>query len=376
MSEDVAQDVYGLKKELEFLAASKIRYKEFIERVIAENAGQDAPKSSSSNNLDEVVKLNVKFVNTPSLEQMKTESDILQQRLVDVTNRRKEAQCRRYRIGIKLCEGRQLREKLGIKINELTKEYDELVKELKALEEDCLSSKTTLAKFMRMNVLNDAFYIWFNGPFATINSFRLGQSLQTPHSRQVDWIEINAALGQAVLAISHIAQCAGFRFKKYSLIPYGSFSKVCKNDDKKTTHNLHTDTTMFTLFPKSKFNPALLGFLFCIKELGDFIAKHDPPLTMPYHLEVEEGLPPKIGGRTGGDRELIDLSLGTEEVQWTKALKYLLSNIKWMIAWSTKHTIRLERLSAARASTDAVPTPPTEDSARQSKSPTPPAAPM
>jgi hypothetical protein len=41
---------------------------------------------------------------------------------------------------------------------------------------------------MQINALNDAFYIWFSGPFATINGFRVGKLSNFP---QVDWPEIN-----------------------------------------------------------------------------------------------------------------------------------------------------------------------------------------
>ena len=66
----------------------------------------------------------------------------------------------------------------------------------------------------------------------------------------------------------------------------------------------------------------------------------DPPLTFPYRIEVEEGRTPRIGSRTGGEQ--LELYRGSDDLAWTKALKFLLSDIKWAIAWSTKHTIRIE----------------------------------
>jgi hypothetical protein len=32
----------------------------------------------------------------------------------------------------------------------------------------------SLDRFKQINALNDAFYIWYTGPFATINTFKLG----------------------------------------------------------------------------------------------------------------------------------------------------------------------------------------------------------
>jgi len=37
---------------------------------------------------------------------------------------------------------------------------------------------------MQINVLNDAYYIWFSGTFATINGLRVGKLINHP---QVDW---------------------------------------------------------------------------------------------------------------------------------------------------------------------------------------------
>lgn len=59
-----------------------------------------------------------------------------------------------------------------------------------------------MKKLMQMNAINDAFFIWYSGPFATINNFRLGNLPAKP----VEWTEINAALGQAVLAVAVVAQ--------------------------------------------------------------------------------------------------------------------------------------------------------------------------
>lgn len=66
----------------------------------------------------------------------------------------------------------------------------------------------------QVNVLTDSFYIWHSGPFATINSFRLGRTnqkevcivLYVPVSicGQVSWNEVNAGLGQVVLLLNSI----------------------------------------------------------------------------------------------------------------------------------------------------------------------------
>lgn len=57
-------------------------------------------------------------------------------------------------------------------------------------------------------VYNDAFCISHDGPFGTINGFRLGK-LST---HQVEWNEINAAWGQTLLLLYTIANKLKFQF--------------------------------------------------------------------------------------------------------------------------------------------------------------------
>ncbi len=58
------------------------------------------------------------------------------------------------------------------------------------------------------SVLNDTFRIWHDGPFGTISGFRLGRTPEHP----VDWNEINAAWGQAVLLLHTMAQQCKLNF--------------------------------------------------------------------------------------------------------------------------------------------------------------------
>ena len=58
-----------------------------------------------------------------------------------------------------------------------------------------------LERLRRTNVFNDAFHIWFDGPFGTVNGFRLGRL----PSVAVEWDEINAAWGMACLLLTTMA---------------------------------------------------------------------------------------------------------------------------------------------------------------------------
>jgi len=39
---------------------------------------------------------------------------------------------------------------------------------------------------------------------------------------------------------------------------------------------------------------------------------------------------------------MLELYRGTDDVAWTRAMKFLLSDIKWMISWSAKHTAKID----------------------------------
>ena len=69
-----------------------------------------------------------------------------------------------------------------------------------------------LERLRKTNVYNDVFKIWHDGPFGTINNLRLGRLPNVP----VDWSEINAAWGQALLLLNTLANKMSFKFQKYS----------------------------------------------------------------------------------------------------------------------------------------------------------------
>lgn len=74
------------------------------------------------------------------------------------------------------------------------------------------------AQLNSISVLNDCFNIWHSGQFATMNGLRIGRH----PSNQVDWNEINAALGDVLLLLATV----GFNFSRYVLLPMGNYSKL------------------------------------------------------------------------------------------------------------------------------------------------------
>ncbi|KAI8609561.1 Atg6/Beclin [Chytriomyces sp. MP71] len=188
-------------------------------------------------------------------------------------------------------------------------------------ERDSLHFRLTVAtrgleRLEKTNVYNDAFRIWHDGPFGTINGFRLGRLPNQP----VEWNEINAALGLSLLLVDTLASKLGFVFKGYKLVPMGSFSRIEKIDGDKAAYELYgSNDFSVLLFWNRRFDSALQAFLNCIQQLGDFVHERDPKLKLPYPIHKD-----KIG----------DLSVRVQfnqDEQWTRALKFMLVNIRFLL---------------------------------------------
>ncbi|KAI4183387.1 MAG: hypothetical protein L6R41_005417 [Letrouitia leprolyta] len=80
-----------------------------------------------------------------------------------------------------------------------------------------------LERLQRTNVYNDCFCISHDGYFGTINGLRLGR---LPPPQNVEWAEINAALGTAALLLVTVAEKLEFEFKGYRIKPLGSTSHI------------------------------------------------------------------------------------------------------------------------------------------------------
>jgi beclin 1 len=206
--------------------------------------------------------------------------------------------------------------------------YTELQGKLAAFQEEKEAVRVAterageqLEVLKKTNLYNDAFHIWHDGHFGTINGFRLGDL----PSRQVPWDEINAAWGQAVLLLYTIAKKLNFKFSTYRLVPMGSNSKIIKIDDQSTYELFGTNDYAITkILWYSRYDKAMLGFLQCLKELADHAESEDKHFRLPYRMDRD-----KIGEMS------IKYSISNIET-WTKALKYMLTNLKWLLAWMAR----------------------------------------
>jgi beclin 1 len=236
----------------------------------------------------------------------------------------------------------------------------------------------------RMNAINDCFHIWQEGPYGTINGLRAGSFFPSsifsaicptsdtynlnpsaavrgldfdlfnifPYSNysgsyatgpfdatscrdQVCWFETNAALGTAALLLYILQENSdtNIQFSAYDIIPMGSYSKIAtkvkgNNNTTPTVYNLYSDDR-FSFFGKRSFNRALQGLLQCLLDAGECVTQRDKSSEFPYPITEDNTGELCIGGLT--------ISYGTDSERWTTALKYFLTNLKWLVAFILKN---------------------------------------
>lgn len=180
-------------------------------------------------------------------------------------------------------------------------------------------TRDQLSRLKRKSVLNTAFYISHNGHFATINGLRFGKLPSVP----VEWPEINAAWGQTTLLLTSLANLCSLTFNRYKLIPYGSQSFIQDMEGKKKQLPLHTGARLFS---DSRYDAAMVAFLDCLRQFKEHIESvSSGRFILPYQIDKD-----RIGD--GQEFYSIKIQFNTEE-RWTKALKFVLTNIRWGMTW-------------------------------------------
>lgn len=84
-------------------------------------------------------------------------------------------------------------------------------------------------------------------------------------------------------------------------------------------------------FAESHFNLGLGAWITCLRQLVAAVESADPTFRAPY----------KISKHAINSHSV--LFLKNKQIEWTKALKYALTNLKWLLAWtSTAAAARLK----------------------------------
>lgn len=214
-------------------------------------------------------------------------------------------------------------------------------------------------RLQRTNVYNDAFNVGHDGLFGTINGLRLGRLQSSP----VEWQEVNAAWGQTTLLLATVAEKLGFTFRGYRLNPMGSTTSIDKLDysqqhitpSNDIEHPVKPQVTTLTLyysgdilatipFLHRRFDSAMVAFLECLRQLGDFVehgpqsSTTAPPTTgtgaapqgmkLPYAIRKD-----RIGPHEPKSPDAsIKLGGFAHDEQWTRACKYTLTCCKFLLA--------------------------------------------
>jgi len=183
-----------------------------------------------------------------------------------------------------------------------------------------------------------------------------------PHSYnhfKVPWPELNAALGTAALLLTTLEENRNnpIKFHAHKIIPMGSFSKIVllpipPNTNKSpNTYNLFSDDS-FSLFGKRNFNIALNALLKCLKDAADIASERDKTMVFPHEIGYMDSkgtissTPPTSGltyyGNNRDDLYIggLSISYGADGEKWTRALKYFLTDLKWLVAFVVKHVDR------------------------------------
>jgi beclin 1 len=263
------------------------------------------------------------------LEELKRTEEELKARLMKTEDQR-----------MKIAEERKAQEKREAKLKEeeqaYWKEFNQHQQKMLQLKDDQMSVQfqlhyTTeqLNRLKKTNVLNSAFHIWHNGHFGTINGLRLGRLQTVP----VEWAEINAAWGQTAFLLTTLARFTGIEFEHYRLVPYGNQSFLEPLEGKRKLLPLYSSAGL-RIFTDSKFDAAMVGFLDCMNQLKLHIEKTSQPhFMLPYNVDKD-----KIGD-VNKEFYSIKTQFNTQE-RWTKALKFLLTNLRWALTWVAANSIQ------------------------------------
>lgn len=303
---DCAKILYEkLKQQLAKVKKENVFYQSYYNQFISDIENNEEESNNERdvgveeeqiNNLKEKQKSDFETLEIMEiqLKELEKEYSKLEQEAKELNELEKEVWKKANLIQLKMDEYNDYKESIEISLNQMSDKLNSL---------------------HMANGYNDTFRIEYDGPFGTINGFRLGRL----PSHQIDLCEINAAFGQTLLLLYSLAKKADFQFKNYRLIPNGSFSRVEKLDDN-SYYDFFIKENIITigrLFKTWRIDKALIAFLQCLKQFGEYLENNndsDKVFQLSYRIEQD-----KIG----------DASVKSKEDEiWTRALKYILINLR------------------------------------------------
>ncbi|CAH1396163.1 unnamed protein product [Nezara viridula] len=166
-----------------------------------------------------------------------------------------------------------------------------------------------------------------------INYKRLGY---TPGD-EVSSTEINLALVEATALLCVLSDKLEVRFKDYFPVPHDINSFIIILSDQRILP-LYCKCDL-SHFRSKEFDDALVAFLDCMSQLHDkmkIITPRPGKAKIPYEIENDKLKDPETG------RLYTVRLLSTNTEQWSRAMGYLLRNLKAMVKWVAIHIHELE----------------------------------
>ncbi|XP_026193163.1 beclin-1-like protein [Cyclospora cayetanensis] len=199
-----------------------------------------------------------------------------------------------------------------------------------------------LKRLKRFNTMNEAFHIWTSQFLPSINNCRIGR-ISSPCCPA--WSEINTGWGYLTLLLDAFYRKCQVQPSGYRIVPRGQFSFLLRKKDNAMLplHGGGGEVGLSRFFySNKKFDSAMTAYLECVKELFDCLVKAAqerleqrtaasallPFPELPYEIEGD-----KVGGFS------IRLQLNQDE-RWTKALKHLLIDMKWLLEYIERRSAR------------------------------------
>eukprot|EP01104_Vermistella_antarctica_P011061 TRINITY_DN3039_c0_g1_i4.p1 TRINITY_DN3039_c0_g1~~TRINITY_DN3039_c0_g1_i4.p1 ORF type:complete len:458 (-),score=91.31 TRINITY_DN3039_c0_g1_i4:64-1437(-) len=237
-------------------------------------------------------------------------------------------------------------EEYWCRYNQIASDVMHAVDERDGLRAQVAWREAEIDRVGRLKVFDELFKIGHTGQIATINGLRLG----TLNEQRVESPEISAAWGEATFLLFTLSKRLQYSFKRYANhqetceharpctllyssarappryfpFPLGAKSKMTKASDK-STYPLCPNRSNFLnfLFVDSKYHEAMVGFLCCVWELEHHLQSTYPNFELKYRISGD-----KIGG--------LSITRAEEDPpRWTKALTYLLFDLKILLAWTS-----------------------------------------
>ena len=194
-----------------------------------------------------------------------------------------------------------------------------------------------LNRLTQTSGLSAAFHIWHSDHFGTINGLRLGRLPTAP----VDTAELNAAWGAATMLLHALAKRLNVKFRRFKPIPYGSNSYIEVISEQKHENSesasqtssqlpnqtlpLYTTGSGIRFIWDEGYDDGMAAFAECVSQLSAAVElKSDGNVKLPYAVD-ERG---RLHDRTSGQYFSVRSRLNSEQ-HWTRALKMLLTNLKW-----------------------------------------------